>query len=335
MKIHITRIYNQPGTQGIAQQKIAEIAKQMGFCEMGLFRYDPNSDNDKEMGTRIDGIIAALQYNDIVFIQSPSWNGLRYDLRLIRKIKAYKGVKVAIFVHDVIPLAFDSGEDKLRATIEIYNHADLIIVPSKAMLDLLRQYGLTVPRQMIQEVWDYPVSFDLNYPKFHKRMFFTGAPSRFPFIQDWKYNTPLTLYTGVPFQTEGLNVELRGYQKETMLLSQLSEGGYGLVWPSAEGDSRYYQLVQPYKVGSYLAAGIPVIMQKGIGPEETILENGLGFVVDSLEEADHLIQSTTEDQYNQMVRRIADFNALVKDEWFTKKLLTDSVMWLLNKKYTP
>jgi len=333
MKIHITNIYNQLGTQGIAQQKIAKVAKEMGFHEMGLFRYNTDYDSDSELGTRLDGIIASLQWGDIVFVQSPSWNGLRYDSRFMRKIKAYRDVKVAVFVHDVIPLAFDSGEGNLRATINIYNQADLIIVPSQHMLDFLRQHGLTVKHQMVQEIWDYPISFELGTPAYHKRIFFTGAPSRFPFISDWKYQTPMVLYTGVDFSTEGLNIELHGYQKETVLLSELSVGGYGLVWPSDEANT-YYQMVQPYKVGSYLAAGIPVIMQKGLGPEQTILKNGLGFVVDNLEEANQIVQSTSEDEYNQMVHRIAEFNTLVKDGWFTKKMLTDAVMLLLNKNDT-
>lgn len=332
MKLHITKIYNQLGTQGIAQHKIATVAKEMGFHEMGIYRYTADTDSDMELGKRIDGIIASLQWGDIVFIQSPSWNGLRYDLRFIRKIRAYKDVKIAIFIHDVIPLAFNSGEDKLRATIDIYNHADLIIVPSQAMLEFLRRHGLNVKRQMVQEIWDYPISFELNSPKFYKRMFFTGAPSRFPFVQEWKYQTPMILYTGVKCPTDGLNLELRDYQKETRLLSDLSEGGYGLVWPSGE-ENEYYQLIQPYKVGSFLAAGIPVILQKGLAPEKTILDNGLGFVVESLEEADRIIQSTSEEEYNRMVQRISEFNTLVKDGWFTKKMLTDAVMWLLNNNY--
>ena len=332
MKIHITNLYNQLGTQGIAQQKMAKIAKELGFYEMGLYRihkYTDLDESDRELGARLDGVISSVQPGDIVFVQSPSWNGLRYDRRVVSKLKVYD-VKIVIFIHDVIPLAFNSGEENLRDTIEIYNYADLIVVPSQAMLDLLRKYGLTVPKCMVQEMWDYPVNFELNKPKFEKRIFFTGAPIRFSFVQNWKYSTPMVLYTGVDFAEEGLNMEVRGYQKEAVLLSDLSEGGYGLVWPSDE-ENEYYQLIQPYKIGSYLAAGIPVILQKGLATEKAIVENGLGFAVESLEEADRLVQSISEEEYNQMVERIAEFNFLVKDGWFAKKMFADAVMMLLNK----
>lgn len=265
-----------------------------------------------------------------------NWESIDILLKLfIRKLRGYKNIKIGILINDVVPLLFKSGEENLRATIEIYNYADLIIAPSKSMLNFLERYGLTVNKQIVQEMWDYPVSFELSRPLYKKRIFFTGAPSRFPIIEKWKYETTMVLYTGENVLPKDLNIEVRGYQKETKLLSELSEGGYGLVWHSGEFADEYYFLLQPYKLSTYLAAGIPVIMQKGLAPEKTIVENGLGFVVESLEEADSIVQTTTEEEYNKMVNRIAEFNFLIKDGWFTKKMLTDAVMHFLNKNYNP
>ena len=119
MKVHVTNLYNQTGTQGIAQNKVFDVAKKMGFCEMAIYRYDCDCDTDMELGKRIDGILPALQYGDIVIFQSPTWNKIRYDRRLIQQIKVYRGVKLVILIHDVIPLAFNSGEEMLRSTISI------------------------------------------------------------------------------------------------------------------------------------------------------------------------------------------------------------------------
>ncbi len=332
MKVHITNIYNQIGTHAISQNKVFNIAKEMGFHEMGLFFFDTSYDNDNELGKRIDGILASLQFGDIVFFQSPSWNTLRYDKRLVRQIKAYRGVKLVVFIHDVIPLMFNSGEENLRETIDIYNMADLIIAPSYEMLGFLRKQGLCVEKQMVQEVWDYPITFDLEKPTFNKRMFFVGKPGRFPFVNEWRYKTVLDLYAIAPLSGEGLNVREHGYKNEVALMIELSEGGYGLIWPSEEKND-YYSMLQPYKVGTYLAAGIPVITKKGLVPEQLIVKNGLGYVVDSLEEANEIVQKNTETEYNQMVERIAEFNGLIKNGWFTKKLFTDAIMWLLNENY--
>ena len=333
MKVHITNIYNQIGTHAISQSKVFNIAKQMGFHEMALFCYDTNCDSDMELSKRIDGILPALQFGDIVIFQSPSWNELRYDRRLVQKIKAYKDVKLIIFLHDVMPLMFNSGEKMLHDTIEVYNMADLIIAPSYEMLKYLNKNGLRVKKQMVQEVWDYPILFDVERPKFNKRLFFVGKPQRFPFVNEWRYETILDLYSWSPIIGHGLNVRENGYKNESSLMLELSEGGYGLIWPSEENNN-YYSMIQPYKLGTYLAAGIPVIMKKGLVTEQLIIKNGLGYVVDSLEEVNEIVQKTSELEYFQMTERIEEFNGLNKKGWFTKKLLTDAIMCLLNENYT-
>ena len=187
---------------------------------------------------------------------------------------------------------------------------------------------------MIQNIWDYAVEFDLEKPKYMKRLFFSGAPERFPFLEQWNYNTPMVLYRDMQLMDAGLNIEVRGYQPEYRFLQELSEGGFGLVWSSNESKD-YYKMLQPYKVATYLAAGIPIILQKGLVSEEIVLKNRLGFVAESLEEADAIVQSTTEAEYNEMVNRISEFNFLIKSGWFTRKMLTDAVMWLLNDNYEP
>lgn len=327
MKIHITNTYNAPGTPGIAQGRVTRVAREMGFCEMGIYKYPADVDNDRELGTRIDGIISALQHNDVVFIQSPCWNGLRYELRLVRKIKAYKNVKIVIFIHDLVTFLGNYGEEHLRQTVEVYNYADMIIVPSKQMMTLLQKYGLKVKKYMVQEMFDFPIEYEVNQPQFCKRLFFTGAPSRFPFVKEWRFDTPLSLYSDQNISTVGLNLEVRGYQMETKLLTELSEGGFGLIWSSDEVDS-YYKMLQPYKIGNYLAAGIPVIIQKGLAFEKTILHNGIGYAVDSLEEADSIVQSFTEEKYNEIVKRVSEFGYLIKEGWFTRKMLTDAMVLL-------
>ena len=334
MKIHITNTYNVPKAAGQSQQKTTKIAREMGFLELDLFQYDAKVDNDVELGKRIDGIVASIQRGDIVFFQSPSWNLLRYDSRLVRQLKAYKNLKLAIFVHDVTPMMFGWGEAHIRQAVEIYNYADLIIVASEAILEVLRKHGLTVKKQMVQKMWDFPIDYELNTPKLEKRLFFSGTPERFPFINDWTYKTPMVLYRDMNLDNPNLNIEVRGYQQETQFLLGLSEGGYGLVWSSNEAND-YYKMLQPYKVATFLAAGIPVIMQRGLVPERIILDNKVGFVVDSLEEADAIVQNTTEAEYTEMVNRISEFNFLVKNGWFTRKMLTDAVMWLLNDNYQP
>lgn len=192
---------------------------------------------------------------------------------------------------------------------------------------MLVEHGLKVKKYLVQKMFDYPVSGSLNKPEFQKKMIFTGAPSRFTFIDDWKYDTLLSLYTREELDVTGKNIQLNGYQSELGLLSQMSQGGFGLVW-SSEKAKEYYYCVMPYKLGNFLAAGIPVIVERGIAPAKAIEKNHLGFVVDCLEEASQRVQSCTPQQYNEMVENIFHFNFLIKDGYFTKKLLLDAIFAL-------
>lgn len=298
MRIHMTNLYGMVGPGVRFQHNTMKIAKELGFNELGLYRYNVDVDTDEELGKRIDGIISSVSPGDIVFMQSPSWNKIRYDLRFVRKLKAYSNLKLVFFIHDVIPLMYDSSEENLREMIEVYNYADLIIVASERLRELLCKYGLKVKKQMIQVLCDYPFSDVL----------------------------------GMPLEGHATNVEVKGQKSELEYLFGLSEGGYGLVWESKEAND-YYKMLQPYKVATYLAAGIPIIVQKGLVSEEIILKNKVGFVVETLEEADAIVQNTTEAEYNEMVKRIAQFNFLIKNGWFTRKLLIDAVTWLLDDNY--
>ena len=84
-----------------------------------------------------------------------------------------------------------------------------------------------------------------------------------------------------------------------------------------------------YKLSAYLAAGIPVIVSSEIPEKDTIIRKNLGLVVDSLDEAVEKVSAMTQEEYDIMVDEVAVFSNLVRDSYFTKKVLTDAVFQLL------
>ncbi|MFR2572816.1 MAG: hypothetical protein ACLS9T_07890 [Streptococcus salivarius] len=65
-----------------------KIARELGANELGIYFYDSSQEPDGELNSRFDGIVAGLSVGDIVFFQSPSWNGSEWDSRLLRKFES-------------------------------------------------------------------------------------------------------------------------------------------------------------------------------------------------------------------------------------------------------
>ena len=107
-----------------------------------------------------------------------------------------------LFIHDVPPLMFESNYYLMPNYIDMYNQSDLVVVPSEQMYHRLVSEGLTVKKYVVQKLWDLTHSLDLYTPQFEKKLIFSGNPSRFPHIIDWKYETLLQL---VRYRHEGVS----------------------------------------------------------------------------------------------------------------------------------
>jgi len=325
MKCHITNIYGYGGVCSHAQNSISEIARSVGFIEMGIYGYPVHTDSDTDLSRRIDGIIASVQPGDIVVFQSPSWNGARFDNALINTVKAYGG-KIVLLVHDVPAILSNFTRYTLQECIEIYNKADLLILPSERMRDRLVDEGLAVTNIMFQQMFDFPLAVSYQSHEFIKKITFTGPPTRFPFVYDWNGKTEIDLYSLKEDVQRELpaNVKHFDYCENNKLVYRMSQGGFGLVW-SDKAEYEYSKMNLPYKFNTYMAAGIPVFVRRGMNIENFVTKNGVGYVIDSLEEADEIIQNMDESAYKRLIDNVRRIQFMVTGGMFTKKLLFDIV----------
>ena len=149
MNTYITRINGLSFSDPLQykQYMVAEAAHQMGYREMGLYRYSWKDEPDISLNARMDGIIGGINSGDIVICQFPTGNGLRYEWSLINHLKMYRS-RIAIFVQD-------ENLSQLRNAISLYNQAEVLIVPSLAMRHFLRENGSRESMKfVIQEMWD-------------------------------------------------------------------------------------------------------------------------------------------------------------------------------------
>ena len=332
MNVHVTNVYGfSPNSVTLLSQiEVRNIGRIFGFNELAVYRYDSSTEPFNELNSRYDGIIARVSRGDIVFFQSPTWNSVEWDNGLVDKLKAY-GCRIVMFVQDVPPLMFELNYYLMSKYISMYNKAEVIVVPSEKMYLKLVEEGLTVKKYVVQKMWDFTVDQSLYNPKFERKLYFTGDISRFPFIQNWHYNTDLHVFGNKMEDYDYSKVHFGGWLNKTELLLQLSKGGFGLVWGNSEKpeDERdYYKLNCSYKLASYLSAGIPVIVPDYLSNADFIKKNDVGFVVSSLEEADKVVQECTEQEYYEIVSNVKKVQYLINNGYFTKKLFVDSLMKL-------
>ncbi|MEI4408048.1 nucleotide sugar synthetase-like protein, partial [Streptococcus agalactiae] len=64
--------------------------------------------------------------------------------------------------------------------------------------------------------------------------------------------------------------------------------------------------------------------------QDIIEKNNLGFIIEKIDDISNIVESTTEEEYMEIVSDVRRFNPLVRQGYFTRKLLTDAVFSALN-----
>lgn len=329
MNIYITNLngHMPQSVAMIAQNNVLKFAKCFNANEMGIYSYDSTNEPWNEQSARLDGIIAGIHPGDIVIFQSPSWNATEWDISFIDRLKLY-GAKIIVFIHDIISLQYDVNYYLMNKLIYIYNQADVLIVPSQRMYDRLVQEGLQTNKVVIQKMWDIPCDFDLHEPKYDKKLLFTGDPTRFPFISNWKYQTPIHVYS-LEKSDNTSNIFYEGWKNKDEILLEISKGGFGLVWGNSENPNEerdYYKMNCSYKLSTYLCAGIPVVIPSYLSNADFIQSHHLGFVVNSLDETNKVVQDCTEEKYKELLSNVKNVSNIIKNGFFTKKAITEAIL---------
>lgn len=174
-------------------------------------------------------------------------------------------------------------------------------------------------------MWDHPINFDLPAGQIQKDIQFAGDAEKFDFVKEWTGTIPLTVYSNPPENMGDNQVKFLGWQHDAELVSNLSKGGFGLVWTDNPDIQEYFALCNSYKLGTYLAAGIPVVIPENLSNRAIIEENDLGIVVHDLDEAKQIIADMDTTCYVQLRDNAQRFSTLVQPGYYTKKLLIDTV----------
>lgn len=141
MKIHITNLYNFNQNDMLVknQHRVAEAGHSLGYREMGIFSFPVETDSAGELSKRLDGIIAALEAEDVVFLQLPTRNGIGYERLLAQKCKAYRNTKLILIFHDMQLLSETGGARE--EYLSLCKMADAVVIPDAQDSERLHAEG--------------------------------------------------------------------------------------------------------------------------------------------------------------------------------------------------
>lgn len=230
MNVYITRINGRSfwDSRQPLQQMTADIAHRLGIKEMGIYRYVGDGESDESLSARIDGIIAGIGMGDLIICQFPTGNGLRFEKKLINHLKAYGG-RIAIFLYELESLRYEEKRDMLREVVDLYNQAEVLIVPSLSMRYFLLNNNIRKDMKfVIQEMWDYDCdTYFSPVPAFKKEISFVGEHV-FEGAAGWRFQSSLKLY-GTFANIDKNNVHIISTLTLNEVIYELSKGGFGLV----------------------------------------------------------------------------------------------------------
>lgn len=330
MTVHITNLYGMSpqSVAQIAQNQVAQIAcNTLNFKELGIYFYDWDNEPSQSRKSRFDGILASLAHGDTIIFQAPTWNSIIWDQQFFDRLSIYKNLKKIIFIEDVVPLMFESNKKLLPKYIDLYNKADVLIVPSQQMVDYLKSNGLKTKKVILQRFWDHICDIDKSIvPQNHKIINFAGNPNKFKFVNNWSSgDVQLNVFSKIT-KNPNSKVNYMGWQEDHELLFNLrKQGGFGLVWCEEPYYKKYMTMNATYKLSTYLAAGIPVLIDPSLQVSDKILQSHLGFVVDNLDQAVEKVKNISDFEYNELLSNVDSFAELIRNGYFTKRALVESI----------
>ena len=236
--------------------------------------------------------------------------------------------RMIFIVHDLDALRNFGGASS-DGEIKRLNRAALLIVHNERMMGAL--FGLGVRTSMISlELFDYlldnpPPARDIID---RNKIIFAGNLNKSAFLRALgSIDAQFNLYGPVDdAKIFGANVNYVGSFAPDDIPHKL-DGGFGLIWDGDSSDTcagafgEYLKLNNPHKLSLYIAAGLPVVTWTHAAIADFILNNGIGFTVDSLKEIPSKLRSSSDADYRYMLENAARIQSKIIDGYFTNRAL--------------
>lgn len=287
-----------------AKKDVSEILKKRGCHKL----YNPSKYRPVRIIQQFFAILF-LPNDSTIYVQHYSIYHFFYKVLNLKK-----SIKKIAIIHDMESLR---KEMSVSEEIGLLNCFDYIVSHNKRMTEYLKENNVKakiVDLQIFDYLLDDAISVNKKYDK--NTVFYAGNLIKPVFLtQLSKIGTKISFniygaeFKGIDRILSQNNVAYKGSFRPEQLIANV-EGGWGLVW---DGDSletcsgvtgEYMRYNNPHKVSMCIVSERPIIIWSQAAMAEYIIKNRLGVVVDSLFDLPDILQSISNEDYQQIVQNV-------------------------------
>ena len=321
-----------------ARRDADAIALQLGY-EPFQFRGARTADGSLVGAVRLalDGfrnwrrLICEAEPGSLVLIQYPHYpmkSALLARWMLPRARR--RGLRFIALVHDLDSLRGLHGSAAVYSDRKLLPLFDAVICHNEQMAKHLKENGVPSDKLVPLGIFDYLTDAVGAPHRLSDGVAVAGnlSPEKCGYVGEL-VRKPLELHLyGKGLETEDLpeNVQHHGAFPPERLPGELT-GGFGLVWDGPSADTcagpsgEYLRTNDPHKFSLYMAAGLPVAIWKHAALADFALENGVGIVIDNLDDLANALNELSDEQYEGLCRNAARIGKEVRDGAYLARAL--------------
>lgn len=238
-----------------------------------------------------------------------------------------------LLIHDITSLREQLSPLEIKKELSLFDKVDCIIAHNDSMVKWLREHNVTVPIISL-EIFDYAQHVELKSREIrdYKTIVFAGNLEKSEFLFKMIPSYKVYLYGPVSSKiTFHDNISYLGIKSADEIPSEMTQYGFGLIWDGPSLDScqgqfgDYMKFNNPHKTSLYLSSGVPVIIWKEAALAEFIKKNNVGFVIDSLDDIDDLMDNLSEEDYYKMRVNAEELGKKLRNGYYTLKAVRHAI----------
>lgn len=335
-----------------AREDITAILKEMGFEQLPVFSHEVHDaranaihklQTHRKIANAWDKSLLKASSGDVVVVQFPLVN---HTLEFGKLVAAHekRGVRIILVIHDLeaVRAVIDSGLSRatkfriMREEVQPLRCCSVVIAHNGAMADVLaREFNVNRTRIVELGLFDYLAAGKADNSRFsvHKPIAICGSLKRGK--AGYIYRLPTKPYFnlyGIGYETDSAqeNVNYYGSFLPEELLDRL-EGSFGLVWDGPDASTctgpygNYLRVNNPHKASLYLSAGMPIVIWGKSALAGFVKSNGVGLVIDNLDDLDCLLNSLNEGAYSAMSNAALLVSAKVRSGMYSRQAFNSAL----------